>query len=96
MDYQKAFKVLGNLVDSSVNYHSYTEEQRNCFHTMAYWFKQVIDYVGDYGIDYDYTQQCITRFTEEVNMFNKKYDRQYTYVTQMIDLIYPPQFTLAA
>lgn len=87
MNYQKAFKILGSLVDSSVNFHSYSEAQRDRFHTMSYWFKQVIEYSADYGTQYDYTQQCIRRFTEEVNMFNKKYSVDYPYVLRIQELL---------
>jgi hypothetical protein len=48
MDFEKAFKSLSGMVDRSVNYHSYPEEKRIYYHSLAYKYKQAIE---SYAID---------------------------------------------
>ena len=43
MDFEKAFKTLSHMIDSSVNYHTYTESKRINYHNLAYKYKQAIN-----------------------------------------------------
>lgn len=71
IDYKKAFYFIDGLLDNSVNRDNSEWLQLN-YKWAAYWAKQVVSYMENYGITNSYTTHSIERFKDEMKNIETK------------------------
>lgn len=70
MDFEKAFKCLADMVDRSVNYHTYDNLRRIDYHNLAYRYKVAIQSYSRFGEGHKFTYMDVRGFEDYLGSFN--------------------------
>lgn len=78
MDFEKAFKTLSDMIDRSVNYHTYTESKRIDYHNLAYKYKQAINSFAIRATSI-YAESDIETFENKLSSFEHNFCEPWLY-----------------